>query len=93
MWCETLGPGVSVHNMLDPYFRKYQRQQLHEMLDNAMNHASIMTWGWFNEGPSGDAAACLAYQQMVDETKARDPTRFQTHAFDRGLGDKCFPTL
>ena len=22
------------------------------MLDNAMNHASILTWGWFNEGPS-----------------------------------------
>ena len=29
---------------------KYQMQQLEEMLDNALNHASVMTWGWFNEG-------------------------------------------
>lgn len=29
---------------------KYQMQQLEEMLDNALNHASVITWGWFNEG-------------------------------------------
>jgi hypothetical protein len=29
-------------------------------MDNAFNHASVMTWGWFNEGPSNDAAACPA---------------------------------
>lgn len=33
----------------DPFFMQYQMQQLGEMLDNAMNHASIFTWGWFNE--------------------------------------------
>ena len=49
-WSETIGPSVSLANTQDPVFMKYQMQQLEEMLDNAMNHASVMTWGWFNEG-------------------------------------------
>jgi hypothetical protein len=32
--------------------------QMNEMIDQSMNHAGIMTWGWFNEGPSDDKAAC-----------------------------------
>ena len=40
---------------------KFQLQQLEQMLDNAMNHASILTWGWFNEGPSSEPKACPAY--------------------------------
>ena len=44
-WSETLGPSVSLKNTKDPKFMKYQLQQLNEMLDNALNHASIFTWG------------------------------------------------
>ena len=42
-WSETLGPGVSLANTQDPVFMKFQLQQLAQMLDNAMNHAAIMT--------------------------------------------------
>ena len=46
MWCETLGPGVSSKDAQDwDYFRKFQRQQLDEMLDNALNHASVQSGG------------------------------------------------
>ena len=38
-----------------------QQQQLEQMLDNAMTHALILTWGWFNEGPSSEPKACPAY--------------------------------
>ena len=30
------------------------------MLDASRNHASILTWGFFNEGPSDNPVACDA---------------------------------
>jgi len=49
-WSEALGPSVSEKNTKDwDFFMKYQLIQMEEMLDNAMNHASIFTWGFFNE--------------------------------------------
>ena len=46
-WSETLGPGVSLANTQDwGFFMKYQLQQLEQMLDNAMNHAAILTCEW-----------------------------------------------
>lgn len=89
MWCETLGPGVSSSNAQDPRFLSYQRQQMNEMLDNALNHASIMIWAWFNEGPSHDPDACPAYKAQADTVHARDTTRFVTWASDKDLNDVC----
>jgi len=89
MWCETLGAGVSRDNAKDDYFMKYQKQQLNEMLDNAMNHASIMIWAYFNEGPSQFADTCVGYETCSKVIRERDPTRFVTFASDRLENDKC----
>eukprot|EP00040_Diaphanoeca_grandis_P027128 m.153731 g.153731 ORF g.153731 m.153731 type:complete len:657 (-) comp30845_c0_seq1:445-2415(-) len=89
-WSETIGPSVSLENTQDPVFMKFQLQQLAEMLDNAMNHASVLTWGWFNEGPSNSVDACPAYGQCNDYARARDPSRFTTWADDKDLGGKCY---
>ena len=89
MWEETLGPNMSVPDLQDKAWMAMQLQQLDEMLDNAMNHASVMTWGWFNEGPSNDEKNCPAYKACADRAKERDPTRFTTWATDKDLGDKC----
>lgn len=62
---------------------KHQLQQIDEMLDLSLNHASIMTWGWFNEGPNYDESACPAYKAISDKLQARDPTRFRTWADDK----------
>ena len=89
MWEETLGPGVSVGNAADAAWRAVQRRQLDEMLDNAMNHASILTWAWFNEGPSDRAEACVAYAENAARARERDPTRFRTWASNQKLKDVC----
>lgn len=89
MWSETLGPGVSVADTQDAAWRAVQRVQLDEMMDGAMNHASIVTWGWFNEGPSDKAEACPAYAENAQHAAKRDPTRFGTWASNRGLNDVC----
>lgn len=91
MWCETLGPNVSIADTQDEYFLRYQAQQMKEMLDNAMNHASIAFWAYFNEGPSQSLSACDAYRMNTDTIKSRDPSRLVSYASDRRPpGDKCF---
>lgn len=92
MWCETLGAGVSRKNAQDAFFMKYQVQQMHEMLDNAMNHASIMIWAFFNEGPSQFEDACVGYETCSKVIRERDPTRFVTFASDRLEKDLCLHT-
>ena len=93
MWCETLGPAVSVANTQDPIFLRFQAQQVNEMLDNAMNHASIAFWAFFNEGPSDVEKACNAYQESSDIIKSRDFTRFVSYASNKGPSiDKCYGT-
>lgn len=90
MWEETLGPSTSVEDLRDwSFFMKYQLQQLDEMLDASLNHPSIMTWGWFNEGPSDHQEACPAYAACAEHTRSRDPTRFLTWASDKLLHDRC----
>jgi len=69
---------------------KFQLQQLEQMLDNAMNHASILTWGWFNEGPSSEPKACPAYAANAKYARARDPTRFTTWADDTDTRGACY---
>lgn len=89
MWEETLGPGTSTANMNDPYFMKYQLQQVDEMLAASFNHPSIFTWGFFNEGPSNDKNACVGYKACSDRIKARDPHRFVTWASNKNDKDVC----
>lgn len=79
-WEEALGPNVSAEATLDPYFMKYQLQQMAEMLEVSMNHPSIMAWAFFNEGPSDNGTACPAYAANADFARARDPTRLVTWA-------------
>ena len=59
------------------------------MLDSALNHAAILTWGWFNEGPSDKEEACPAYAENAARAAKRDPSRFGTWASNRGLNDVC----
>eukprot|EP00463_Aulacantha_scolymantha_P004788 TRINITY_DN5948_c0_g1_i1.p1 TRINITY_DN5948_c0_g1~~TRINITY_DN5948_c0_g1_i1.p1 ORF type:complete len:230 (-),score=27.72 TRINITY_DN5948_c0_g1_i1:73-762(-) len=90
MWEETLGPGVSVKDLKDwDGFMYHQLQQIDEMLNASYNHPSIMTWGFFNEGPSSDSSACPAYAACANRLRSRDPIRFVTWANNKELSDKC----
>jgi len=93
MWCETLGAGVSLPNAIDPLFMSYQVQQVQEMMDNAMNHASIMIWAFFNEGPSDQIDACGAYRKCAETFRQRDPTRLTSYASNKLGGDACLHTV
>ena len=91
---EEIGPGVKTHNIQDPEFMKLQLQQLAEMIDDAINHASILTWGWFNKGPRMTPRPA-AGTRPTRASHCRDSTRFVTWADDKELKSKCleFATL
>lgn len=61
IWEEALGPGVQLKDLQDPYFMKYQLQQMAEMVETSINHPSIIVHGFNNEGPSSDKDACPGY--------------------------------
>jgi beta-glucuronidase len=90
MWCETLGPAVTVADIQSEYFMTYQKQQLNEMMDNAMNHPSIAFWAFFNEGPSSDEEACPGYLASADTIRRRDSTRFISYASNQAFHDQCY---
>lgn len=86
-----MGASATLSNLTDwNVFMKYELQQLDEMMDQSLNHPSIMTWAWFNEGPTDDERVCPAYAACADRAQARDPSRFVTYASHKGVSDdKC----
>ena len=62
---------------------------MREMVEGAINHASIMAWGFFNEGPSDQETACHAYQSNAELIKSLDDSRFVTWADDKGERSVC----
>lgn len=93
VWEETLGPGVSVHDLQDAYWMKYQLQQVDEMISASINHPSVIFFAFYNEGPSSDHAACSGYNQSATAIRARvgdPPTRLVTWASDKRTSDVCF---
>lgn len=76
-WSETLGPGVSLSDALEPAWRRVQRVQLDEMLDGALNHASVFVWAWFNEGPSDQGAI---WEHALAHVRSDMSTRANSHS-------------
>lgn len=89
MWEEALGPGVELDNTLDPDFMQQQMIQIDQMLDASLNHPSIFTWGFFNEGPSNLEEACPSYAACAAKLESRDSTRLVTWASNKQTKDKC----
>lgn len=98
IWEETLGPGVSLSDLQDPYFMKYQLQQVAEMVETSINHPSIIVHGFNNEGPSDKQAACPGYNQSANAIRERTTVvkgqgrpdwRLVTWASDKKTSDVC----
>ena len=48
-----------------------------------------MLWGFFNEGQSSNASACVSYERMATAFRGRDPSRLVTWASNRKERDLC----
>ncbi|KAA0177338.1 hypothetical protein FNF27_01116 [Cafeteria roenbergensis] len=95
IWEETLGPGVSAANLLNPYWMRYQLQQVAEMVETSANHPSVLYHAFYNEGPSDNPLICGGYNESAMAIRRRvstagsPPTRLVTYASDKREFDFC----
>ena len=91
LWEEALGPGVSTPDIENPYFMANQIKAVTSMVTTSVAHPSVILHGYFNEGPSSDANACVGYKALADTIHSLvGPTqRLVTWASDKTTTDKC----
>ena len=83
VWEEALAWGNWAPTLTDPVFMAAELGTAHRMLDEGMNHPSIILWGFFNEGQSDNPAATPSYAAMANAFRSRDPMRLVTWANNR----------
>ena len=83
VWNEALAWGNWADTLTAPAFLGAELASAHAMLDEAINHPSILLWGFFNEGQSDDPKATPAYAAMAAVFRGRDPSRLVTWANNR----------
>eukprot|EP01147_Barroeca_monosierra_P006618 gene6618-325_t len=92
VWEETLGPGVKVKDLLDPYWMKYQVEAINQMISASINHPSVLFHAFYNEGPSNNPIACPGYNASavaIRERVGNPPSRLVTWASDKRDKDVC----
>jgi beta-glucuronidase len=92
LWEETIGPGVSLKNIQDPWFMQNQLTAVTSMVLTSWSHPSVILHGYFNEGPSDQQAACVGYGACADTIKAlvgNPPKAFVTWANNKVSKDVC----
>jgi len=68
---------------------KYQIEQMNEMISASFNHPCVIFFGFFNEGPSNEVAACPGYQACAQVVHERTSTHYATWANNQLLSDVC----
>ena len=95
VWEEALGPGTSTKDMQTPYFMANTVAAISSMVQTSIAHPSVFLHGFFNEGPSNDAAACtpgIGYAEAaatVRKWSGSPPARLVTWANDHTTSDVC----
>ena len=93
VWEESLGPGVSTKDTLNPYFMTQQIIAMESMIHTSFSHPSVILHGFFNEGPSSDVDACPGYATLAATVAANvgtPPARLSTWASDNTQMDMCY---
>ena len=96
MWEETLGPGTSTANMVDPYYMHNHLTAIASMVTTSLAHPSVFFHAFFNEGPTNDPKACVGYEASAAGIRAianidgAPPARLVTWADNKGPAGLCF---
>lgn len=82
-WQESMGWNNTEPSTKDPHFFALQVEQTRLMVNNGMNHPSIILWGFLNECCSETAGGRVLYQTLADTIRQRDPKFLVTYACNR----------
>ena len=82
VWDEALAWGNWMQQLVDPLFMAAELATGRAMLRTAMNHPSVVLWGFFNEGDSANPNSASSYRAMAELFHA-DRSRLVTWADNR----------
>ncbi len=90
VWEESCGWGNRVEQCADPTFRKLQIAQTRRMVQESINHPSVILWGFMNEcrSDTGEARGLLA--MLFDAVRELDRSRPVTYASNKADEDICY---
>lgn len=88
VWEENHARGFSLEQMSHPLFALQCSEVNREMVEQHVNHPSIIIWGILNECASDTLEGRAHYERQLDQLRTMDPSRpltFATHHRDKEL--------
>ncbi|HPY89978.1 MAG TPA: glycoside hydrolase family 2 TIM barrel-domain containing protein [Lentisphaeria bacterium] len=80
VWQESMGWNNPEKDALDPHFFQCQVDQTRLMVQNSVNHPSIILWGFLNECCSHTPGGRVLHQKLAETIRAEDPRFLVTYA-------------
>ncbi len=90
VWEENHARGLSLEKMLHPKFNEQCAAVNREMVEQHVNHPSIVIWGVLNECASHTEEGRLMYKQQLEQIRSLDASRPLTFASDKRDMELCF---
>jgi len=89
VWEENHARGLNLEEMKSSYFTKQCKACNREMLENHINHPSIVIWGILNECASSEQEGRAYYAEQLEQIRSMDKSRPLSYASNRPFSDLC----
>jgi len=89
VWEESLGWGNTQEELSDPVFMQLQEKQTRLMVQNSINHPSVIFWAFLNEFASDTQEGYQSCERLVKAIREEDNTRLVSFACCRPMTDFC----
>ena len=89
VWEENHARGLDLTEMESPYFSRQCRDCNREMVENHINHPSIVIWGILNECASSEQEGRKYYAEQLEQIRDMDKSRPLSYASNRPFTDIC----
>lgn len=86
---DAIGTQHGIEDLRHPQFIDAQLQHVDEMIDERINHPSVVLWGVLGDSASSEPDARPTYKKLVRHVRERDPHRLVTFASNRHGSDCC----
>lgn len=90
VWDEALGWGNRPEHFTDKTFAENQETQCRKMVQNSINHPSVIIWGFLNECFSFEETAPAMVSRLYSAIRELDQSRPITYASTYPEKDICF---
>lgn len=89
VWSESIGWQQQPGHLADEHYLRAAETNLDEMVEEAINHPSVILWGVLNEGDSHKPESRPGYERLLGRLRRLDPSRPVTFASNHVWDDVC----